>query len=262
MDPLPGHDRRPGPAQVRCPACGRHTPGLLHPDETTPQARPERPNPIPAQVRCPLYGCDCYAYGLLAAGHVDLVVEADLKPYDYLPLVPVVAGAGGRMTDWQARPGRRTRPAAPPAGGGPAASCCIVGARSATRRTPCAPRSTPSIRARGAAAAAARGGRRRPRRARRAPRCRARGAAFPALASRMSRVARPSRCVSRQSTTPARSCVRQAPGAAHASLFSGSMLLHGRGRPRACSTLGGPRRAPGPAGRLTASTAAFSGDAC
>ena len=71
------------------------------------------------QVRCPLYGCDCYAYGLLAAGHVDLVVEADMKPYDYLPLVPVVAGDGGRMTDWQARPARRAPPAAPPAGGGP-----------------------------------------------------------------------------------------------------------------------------------------------
>ena len=54
-------------------------------------------------MRCPLYGCDCYAYGLLAAGHCDLVVEADMKPYDYLALVPVVAGAGGRITDWQAR---------------------------------------------------------------------------------------------------------------------------------------------------------------
>ncbi|KAK9826515.1 hypothetical protein WJX81_008647 [Elliptochloris bilobata] len=53
------------------------------------------------QVRCPLYGCDCYAYGLLAAGHCDLVVEADMKPYDYLALVPVVNGAGGRITDWQ-----------------------------------------------------------------------------------------------------------------------------------------------------------------
>lgn len=49
----------------------------------------------------PLYGCDCYAYGLLAAGFCDLVVEADMKPYDYMALVPVVQGAGGRMTDWQ-----------------------------------------------------------------------------------------------------------------------------------------------------------------
>ena len=52
------------------------------------------------QVLMPLYGCDCYAYGLLAAGFCDLVVEADMKPYDYMALVPVVLGAGGRMTDW------------------------------------------------------------------------------------------------------------------------------------------------------------------
>lgn len=53
------------------------------------------------EVRIPLYGCDCYAYGLLALGHADLVVEADLGPYDYLAIAPVVEGAGGRMTDWR-----------------------------------------------------------------------------------------------------------------------------------------------------------------
>ena len=46
---------------------------------------------------------DAYAYGLLAAGCCDVVAEADLKPYDYLPLVPVVRGAGGAMTDWRGR---------------------------------------------------------------------------------------------------------------------------------------------------------------
>lgn len=46
------------------------------------------------------YGGDCYAYGLLAAGCCDLVVETGLQPYDYLPLVPVIAGAGGVVTDW------------------------------------------------------------------------------------------------------------------------------------------------------------------
>lgn len=48
-----------------------------------------------------LYGCDAYAYGLLASGFCDLVAEADLKPYDYLALVPVIEGAGGIITDWQ-----------------------------------------------------------------------------------------------------------------------------------------------------------------
>ena len=55
-------------------------------------------------VRHALWGGDCYAYGLLAAGHIDLVVEAGLKPYDFCALVPVVAGAGGRMTDWSGAP--------------------------------------------------------------------------------------------------------------------------------------------------------------
>jgi fructose-1,6-bisphosphatase/inositol monophosphatase family enzyme len=47
----------------------------------------------PARVHT---GCDCYAYGLLAAGHADLVVEADLKPYDYMALVPVIQVLGTR----------------------------------------------------------------------------------------------------------------------------------------------------------------------
>ena len=46
------------------------------------------------------WGGDCYAYGLLASGHVDLVVEASLQLYDFAALVPVVKGAGGLMTDW------------------------------------------------------------------------------------------------------------------------------------------------------------------
>lgn len=58
-------------------------------------------NRLAGRVKQPRYGADCYAYGLLASGFVDLVVEAQLKPYDYCALVPVVEGAGGVMTDWQ-----------------------------------------------------------------------------------------------------------------------------------------------------------------
>ncbi|MCW0207839.1 MAG: histidinol-phosphatase [Achromobacter sp.] len=50
------------------------------------------------------YGGDCYSYGLLASGHVDLVVEAGLQPYDYLALTPVIEGAGGVITDWSGQP--------------------------------------------------------------------------------------------------------------------------------------------------------------
>lgn len=48
-----------------------------------------------------LYGCDCYAYALVASGFgADAVVEADLGLYDYAAIVPVVEGAGGVFTDW------------------------------------------------------------------------------------------------------------------------------------------------------------------
>ena len=51
-----------------------------------------------------IYGGDCYNYALLASGHVDVVVEAGLKLYDFAALVPVVEGAGGTMSDWQGNP--------------------------------------------------------------------------------------------------------------------------------------------------------------
>ncbi len=51
-------------------------------------------------VKLPRYGSDCYAYGLVAIGHIDIVVEASLKPYDYLAQVPIIEGAGGALTDW------------------------------------------------------------------------------------------------------------------------------------------------------------------
>ena len=47
------------------------------------------------------YGADCYGYCLLAAGYIDLVIEADLQAYDIIPLIPVIKGAGGVITDWE-----------------------------------------------------------------------------------------------------------------------------------------------------------------
>jgi inositol-phosphate phosphatase/L-galactose 1-phosphate phosphatase/histidinol-phosphatase len=54
-------------------------------------------------VRLPMFGGDCYAYGLLAMGFADLVVEAALEPYDFMALLPIVTGAGGVVTDWEGR---------------------------------------------------------------------------------------------------------------------------------------------------------------
>jgi len=50
------------------------------------------------------FGADCYAYGLVALGFIDLVIEASLKPYDFSAMVPIVEGAGGIATDWQSSP--------------------------------------------------------------------------------------------------------------------------------------------------------------
>jgi myo-inositol-1(or 4)-monophosphatase len=55
-------------------------------------------------VRLSRYGGDCYAYCVLAAGHVDLIIETELKPHDVLALIPIIEGAGGVITTWDNGP--------------------------------------------------------------------------------------------------------------------------------------------------------------
>ncbi len=64
----------------------------------------ERFERVRKAVKIPMYGGDCFAYGLVASGFADLVVEGGLKFYDYAAIVPVFEGAGGGMSDWQGRP--------------------------------------------------------------------------------------------------------------------------------------------------------------
>lgn len=59
---------------------------------------------LSAQVRLTRYGTDCYAYALLAAGQIDLVVEAGLQPYDVMAPIAVIEAAGGIVTDWAGGP--------------------------------------------------------------------------------------------------------------------------------------------------------------
>jgi myo-inositol-1(or 4)-monophosphatase len=61
---------------------------------------------VEAQARLSRYGGDCYGYCMLAAGHVDLVIETELKPYDIVPLMPIIAGAGGIVTAWDGGPAK------------------------------------------------------------------------------------------------------------------------------------------------------------
>jgi inositol-phosphate phosphatase/L-galactose 1-phosphate phosphatase/histidinol-phosphatase len=83
----------------RCPDLGiavlsTTSPDLFNPSEAAAFRR------LTTQTDTTIYGGDCYGYALLASGYADLVVEAGLKPYDFCALVPVIAGAGGVVTDW------------------------------------------------------------------------------------------------------------------------------------------------------------------
>lgn len=92
------------PAQTRrCPALAK-----AHLGTTSPAAFPgqdlDKFQRVGAQAGDTLWGGDCHNYGLVASGHLDAVIESGLKLYDFAALIPVVEGAGGKMTDWQGRP--------------------------------------------------------------------------------------------------------------------------------------------------------------
>ena len=55
-------------------------------------------------VKLSRYGGDCYAYCMLAAGLIDLVIETEIKPYDIVAVIPIVTGAGGIVTTWENGP--------------------------------------------------------------------------------------------------------------------------------------------------------------
>ena len=55
---------------------------------------------VESKARLSRYGGDCYAFAMLAAGHVHCVIESNLKTYDIAPLVPIIQGAGGTVTCW------------------------------------------------------------------------------------------------------------------------------------------------------------------
>ena len=74
------------------------SPAIFRPAEA---ARWQR---LAGRVRRVSWGGDCYAYGLLALGQIDVVAEATMQPWDWAALVPVVTGAGGSITDWSGQP--------------------------------------------------------------------------------------------------------------------------------------------------------------
>jgi myo-inositol-1(or 4)-monophosphatase len=98
--------RSPLGGTVGCRPCARLAEAELSctsPDMFRPEERPgfER---LRAAARRVTWGGDCYAYGLLALGLLDVVAESTMQPWDWAALVPVVEGAGGRVTGWNGRP--------------------------------------------------------------------------------------------------------------------------------------------------------------
>lgn len=87
-----------------CPSLGAATLLSTSPEMFCDAADMARFEALTAAVRFRRFGTDCYGYAMVAAGHADLVVEADLQNYDIAPLIPIVERAGGRVTTWDGAP--------------------------------------------------------------------------------------------------------------------------------------------------------------
>jgi inositol-phosphate phosphatase/L-galactose 1-phosphate phosphatase/histidinol-phosphatase len=91
---------------IRCRPCAgigaatvfATTPDMFHGEDAAAFAR------VSGAAKLVRFGADCYAYGLVALGFADAVIEASLKTYDFGPMLPILEGAGGIATDWQGKP--------------------------------------------------------------------------------------------------------------------------------------------------------------
>ncbi|MDE0392459.1 MAG: histidinol-phosphatase [Rhodospirillales bacterium] len=86
-----------------CPELSGATLYATEPDMFSPTERAAF-DALAARVRLRRFGADCYAYGMLAAGFIDLVVEASMNLWDIAALIPIVEGAGGIVTGWDGAP--------------------------------------------------------------------------------------------------------------------------------------------------------------
>lgn len=93
-----GKPIRTAPAALADAICYSTDPTMFNAAQERRRAR------LQSQIRQQRWTGDGYIYAMLAAGWIHLAVEADMKPYDYLPLIRIVENAGGMITDWQGRP--------------------------------------------------------------------------------------------------------------------------------------------------------------
>ena len=104
-----GHGTTLNGQTVRVRACSSLDTALLDATDPSMFAGEPRFETLRQKVARNRWGSDCYAYALLASGHIDLVVENGLKLWDFATLVPVIEQAGGTITDWE---GNALRPGA------------------------------------------------------------------------------------------------------------------------------------------------------
>ena len=91
---------------VRTSACRTISQAIVYTTTTETFSAEERRHFESLSSRAALrrFGGDCYLYGMLAGGYCDLVIEVQLKPHDFMAVIPIVEGAGGRMSDWRGAP--------------------------------------------------------------------------------------------------------------------------------------------------------------
>jgi inositol-phosphate phosphatase / L-galactose 1-phosphate phosphatase / histidinol-phosphatase len=93
-----------GPCRTR--ACASLAQAIL--TSSNPDFFPEADVPVLDALRkvtaWRIFGSACMAYGLMASGRTDVAVDTGFKVHDFAPFVPIIEGAGGRITDWQGQP--------------------------------------------------------------------------------------------------------------------------------------------------------------
>jgi histidinol-phosphatase len=101
------HYRGPaGDRELRVRACAGLADALLFTTSPLLMNKADRAlfRRVEDKVKLSRYGGDCYAYCMLAAGQIDLVIETEIKPHDIVPLIPIITGAGGIVTTWENGP--------------------------------------------------------------------------------------------------------------------------------------------------------------